>query len=448
MIDLRISSHALAVARIVFYASVAGELVGLYRWRRVSYLPEHWWVSDLVLPLAILAALLALAGCFAKPAIVATWALGWLALNVSRHQYHYDCMIEQFAFVFLFAPNRTALSVDAWRRREIAPALVPPWFALLLFAGLAAVYLGSLPFRFVSESWLTGAVVPLAATAPVFARFPLPDSLAVDWLLRASTYSGLAYEMLFPLVAVRRLRLPVALAGIAMHLGIAVMLPLPWFGLGLAGLVAAFLPWGIGDGVPAPEPLWRRRLGTALVATLALSQALVLVGSPRGPVDRLAGLYPHPIFWDWHFRLDRPILRYVADLDGRSIEIPSFDERGAPTVTNRYWTLTGFALRSTSDWEGRLSRYLRGHAAMLGAETLTVRIAWKAAPLPLDGDPERIRAARDAPWREAGVWRLDRGAESFTWTPEFLSVYGGAGSAGRVEYREREAAEPFILEGK
>jgi hypothetical protein len=203
---------------------------------------------------------------------------------------------------------------------------------------------------------------------------------------------------------VRSSRPVIVVLGMLIHAGIAFFYPLPWFGLGVAGLVAAFLPVGSRGSVAEPRPATalRRaapRLGYALCAVLALAQLVLAAGYHRSVVHDVTGVYRHPIFFDWHFVISKPIYAFRAVRDGREVAIPSFDAQGRPEVRNRYWTLLAFRVRGTRGPQ-LVDRYLAGWFTKEGWAEGPVRIYAKDVALPsLELDFSANDRIAERPWR-------------------------------------------------
>jgi hypothetical protein len=472
------SHTALSVARIFFYLSVVGELTALYLWREVSFLPQHVWVSDAVLPAAIVAAALAAIGFRTRFATLLAFPLVFFVFHVARDQYHYDAIVENFCFVFLFAPAPLRLAVDASLRARFGDAgadagdaepPVPAPFVFLFYVALVLLYTGAIYYRFISDVWVDGTVLWLSATAPIFSTGRLPDLFAVPALTRVASYVAFAYELLFPLVIVRKLRAPLAVVGVGLHLGIAVLLPLPWFGLGLAGMVAAFLPWERLSRRRADESVAAERVvgfsrpravATLMVAAVLLSAQLWLeLGLPRTVVHDVTGVSTHPIFWDWHFKLRRPALSFVLEHGGELTRLPSFDDGGRPEISSRYWTKLGFLMRSKPAWEYYVYRYVRGWSAALGVAPDVVHVYWKDVRLEQsDVEVASVERVRARPWEYAGSLRFGPDGELVaSWDPAFLArfdpsmletVKGGGGAPQVVAYQQVEAQAPLVWEDR
>ncbi len=478
--DLAVTHLSLSITRIAFYTAVFGDLVDIYSSRSSIYLPQHSWVGDAAVPLCLLTTALVVVGYRTRLFLVANYFLVFLVLYAARAQYHFDFIVRCASFVFLFSPAPRRLSVDSFLRRvEDGPEpLVPRRFVVLMFASLGLMYLDSIFWKYDSISWRTGSTFWLAAGLPIFSAHRLPEWLEIDWLMRVATYVALLYETIFPLVLIRRLRTPVAVTGILLHVGIAVFFPLPWFGIGVAALVAMFVRWEallghvIRPSTPAPARarpvpadrspahIQKCRVATtvtyAVVATMALCQGTVMNDRrDRWIVHDVMGIYPHPIFVDLQFNLRRPVLRYETETDGETVAIPSFDHQGYPTVDGRLWTeLVGY-LRFDEDWEARLYRYLDGWLQKNELEPRPIRVYYKdvmlAAPILDFAERKRIEQ-RD--WVFAGTITVGPRGEMVTrWEPRFLARYDprklNPKDAERpwirvIDYGEYERAQPFL----
>ena len=478
--DFAVTHLSLSITRIAFYTAVFGDLVDIYSSRSSIYLPQHSWVGDAAVPLCLLTTALVVVGYRTRLFLVANYFLVFLVLYAARAQYHFDFIVRCASFVFLFSPAPRRLSVDSFlRRADSGPEpLVPRRFVVLMFASLALMYLDSIFWKYASTSWRTGSTFWLAAGLPIFSAHRLPEWMEIDWLMRVATYVALLYETLFPLVLIRRLRTSVAVTGILLHLGIAVFFPLPWFGLGVAALVAMFVRWEallghiVRRGTPAPDggrpvPVDRQpaheqngRVATpvtyAVVAAMALCQATVINDRrDRWIVHDVMGIYPHPIFIDLQFNLRRPVLRYEVEKDGRTIPIPSFDEQGYPTVDGRLWTELVAYLRFDPAWEARLYRYLDGWLEENSVEESPVKVYYKDVVLaaPVLDFPERERMERRQ-WALAGTIAITARGQMLTrWEPAFLARYDQRKLNPKnpestwtriIDYGEYERAQPLF----
>jgi hypothetical protein len=117
--------------------------------------------------------------------------------------------------------------VDRWLRvrRGIEPPGEPapaaPWAQRLIQIQLAVAYLATVRWKLAGHTWVDGTAVYYATRLHEFARFPVPYVFDHLWTIKLMTWGTLAVELaLGTLVWFRRLRYPVLLAGLLLHLGL------------------------------------------------------------------------------------------------------------------------------------------------------------------------------------------------------------------------------------
>ena len=157
-----------------------------------------------------------------------------------------DGLLRLIAFYLMLAPAGAALSLDRLRTDRddfwSFPARAP-WAMRLLQIQLSVVYIGGLWIKVQGTTWNAGTAVSYAVRITDLNRFPLPGALTHSLLLsNLLTFGTLALELaLGLLVWNRRLRLPVLLAGVSLHLGIEYSIRVGFFSLGMLTLYLAFL---------------------------------------------------------------------------------------------------------------------------------------------------------------------------------------------------------------
>jgi hypothetical protein len=148
-----------------------------------------------------------------------------------------------------------------------------------------------------------------------------------SWIWRSAGYGVVWFELLFWLLYVwRRTRVPALLAGILMHVGIALVYPIPVFGWIMVSIYAGLLPEGwyrpIEKSIRASArnvvPLSPRMI-TGIATAYALSVAAVYAPGylPVKAVRKIAwltaGIVPHEVFAENAFsRYDYQLLRLVG----------------------------------------------------------------------------------------------------------------------------------------
>ncbi len=177
-----------------------------------------------------------------------------------------DGLLRVIAFYLMLAPAGAALSLDRLRTHRDDFWKFPPrapWPMRLLQLQLSVVYIGGLWIKVQGTTWNAGTAVSYAVRITDLNRFPLPGGLTHSLLLsNLLTFGTLALELsLGLLVWNRRLRLPVLLAGIGLHLGIEYSIRVGFFSLGMLTLYLAFLDphWVEAQLLALRDRLQRRR---------------------------------------------------------------------------------------------------------------------------------------------------------------------------------------------
>ena len=229
------------------------------------------------------------------------------------------------------------------------------------------------------------------------------------------------------------------ITGVLLHLGIAFFLPIPNFGLGFAtlylflvdwGPIARKLGWTGAAEVVAPAAPRRPALGYLLPAFLAVGEAVGTV--PTRLVPALAAIKPtlasfglmnYGLYLDFHFTNPKPIVRFVVTSGGRAVDVPSFDERGYPQTTNRYWALLAIGslrdLPGTPDGDVEVNRYLTGVLTRAGVRDAEFSLYARDVRIPLEVNPHLAEDLARRPWTlmATGVYRTGHSEISWTGSP-------------------------------
>jgi len=138
-----------------------------------------------------------------------------------------DAILRLAAFYLIFSAAGRALSVD--RRLRIRRGLEPrgepapaaPWAQRLIQIQLAVVYLATVYWKLQGKPWVDGTAVYYVTRLQELHRFPVPFLFDNLWTLKLMTWGTLAVEFAVgALVWFRKLRYPVLLAGVLLHLGL------------------------------------------------------------------------------------------------------------------------------------------------------------------------------------------------------------------------------------
>lgn len=456
--DFTMSHQALSVFRFSFFIVTFCEFVQLYRYRNFFF-DDHDWVGRAALHLLLAITLGLAVGWKIRYLKFLNYILVLVVLDKVTFHYHIDHVIHCVSFLFLFAPESSTLSVDALQcRASPPPNYVSKWFFVLIFLGTELIYFDSLFHKFRSRLWMEGLAFYYPAAMPHFSTGVFQESFEIPIVMKLASHAALALEVLFPLVLFKRFRPVVVLIGLALHLGIVVFFPIPWFGLLLCALYMIYLPWEklFAKGsrvVPRADNQREARIGAAISAVLIVSQLLYIVEfsgvdesrSWPGKVRRFLhkrnhdlsnfiGTVPHPVYVDAHFTLQKPLLRFeLIGQDGTTLLVPTYTLKGYPEypeTTGRLWVVETFYFRGEGSdlnqvfesWSRFIEKWAERETVNL--EDYTISVSYKLALVDFLIDFDANNRIEDAPWNHAGTLTYKAG-KGFTanWEAEFESLY-------------------------
>jgi hypothetical protein len=209
-----------------------------YRWSLFRAFPSMGaiWAGDIV----FLASLLGVA-FLKRPrvAIVLAWALhvSFIHRNLAVN-YGADLISCFYLFYLLFADYRE----DRDFRPGDLRATLGSMAYRLCQVQLCIIYAYSGLKKLKGVSWWNGEAIWNSLAQTQLARWDFSWMAYFPLMLAAATFLTLAWEIYFPvLVWIKPIRIPMLIAGVLLHLGIAIGLNLPFFGLLMALTYVFFL---------------------------------------------------------------------------------------------------------------------------------------------------------------------------------------------------------------
>jgi hypothetical protein len=153
-----------------------------------------------------------------------------------------DLLLRELAFFVMLMPAGETWSLDA-RRRGVERLRAPCGLRLVQLQ-ISALYLFSVWAKVRGHDWNDGTAVGIALQLEDLQRFPVPEQVATSLPVSAVlTYASLVVESALAVgLWLPRLRYPVMLAGIGLHLGIEASLLIGWFSLAVVSSYLAFVP--------------------------------------------------------------------------------------------------------------------------------------------------------------------------------------------------------------
>jgi hypothetical protein len=270
--------------------------------------------------LGLLAACILVGYCYRLAAV-----LFWLGftyvflLDESRYLNHFY-LISLLSFLLVFVPAHRALSVDAWRRPQLASGLAPAWALWLLRAQIGLVYFYG-GIAKLNVDWLQGE--PMRMWLARRTDFPvIGQYFTAEWMVLSFVWGGLLLDLLIvPLLLYRRTRWWAFLAAVAFHLMNARLFEIgifPWFML-LATMIFFPPDWprrvvSIFRRQPDPDPNLEHQAAAAIAPTRVWQRAIIALWAIYLGVQLVAPLrhfaYPGRVDWteeghrfSWHMKL-------------------------------------------------------------------------------------------------------------------------------------------------
>lgn len=146
-----------------------------------------------------------------------------------------DTFLRVAGFFLIFAPAGAALSLDRLirvRKGLEGPEISPraPWAQRMIQFELALLYLVSFWWKMKGHTWLNGTALYYVTHLHSIKRFPLPGWIQYPGILKAGGWFILVLEFcLGTLIWFRRLRYPLLLLGLLLHLSIEYAINIPMF---------------------------------------------------------------------------------------------------------------------------------------------------------------------------------------------------------------------------
>ncbi len=186
-----------------------------------------------------------LLGCWTRLSAVVAWLLAVSFSNINPAITNAGDEVRNIMlFYMMLCPCGAAWSLDRRRRGDSGPALVWPWPLRLLFVQMMLIYFVNGACKLLGPQWRGGDSLYYVLADLTLTRWSLAQLPVAHGLTRLLTWTVLAWEVSFPLLAALRWTRPAALAfGVLFHIGIFVFLELGMFAPYMLCLYLPLLPW-------------------------------------------------------------------------------------------------------------------------------------------------------------------------------------------------------------
>ena len=440
----------LGAFRILFSLIVLGEVLQLWYFRHLVFDPVPYLetsfesASWLYLPWIAAVVCMVIGIRFRVAAIINYVYVVWLVTGTDTFLYHFDFTMVGTSACFIFMPMTRALSLEARNGSgsKSVPAICP---ILLLLLGLYLVYFDSIFHKLGPEMWLKGLSFWLPASLPqtsVFDLFPILDSQPISL---AAGYLAFLTEVSFCLLVWwRPARWPLILLGSTLHIGIALVFPILWFGLGAAAFYLLLIPSTFWKRVGVYEPSYSREAEfpgrvVSIATACAIGVILFVQGSLiaryapfrclnsfyqqtfgrygfsarataaiHATAQRFGGFAPHPVYVDVHFREYDHIIAIRQPHPHEDDHIPLIDRAGHVGWYNsgRFFVYWSFRADAPQVSQGALRRGIKRYTAFWagkqGMDLFSQKTSFPLFYKKVNGDfewkPDVLRQALCDPW--------------------------------------------------
>ncbi|WP_235912423.1 HTTM domain-containing protein [Ruania zhangjianzhongii] len=293
LVDAKRARYGLAITRILLGVTGLGLLATNFRTRYYAFGSGSAWNGEAAQPVsdfpqipifsgfhrvalndtAFTAAYLALAALavlvilgwrmkIVLPVYFVAW-VSFIEMNDSLGDQG-DNMYRITLLALLFADTAGRWSLDArrrarlpeggtwWQRAWRGGPFVPAWITnsahnLVLVAvacHVCFVYASGALYKAGGEPWQHGYAIYNPLHTQRFGTWPELSELFTTWspMVTAISWSSIILQMAFPMMLLRRFTRVIALVGIgSFHLGIAILMGLPWFSLAMIAIDAIFI---------------------------------------------------------------------------------------------------------------------------------------------------------------------------------------------------------------
>jgi hypothetical protein len=170
----------------------------------------------------------------------------WRAIGI-QHGWGWAATIIPILAYVVLAPSGARYSLDALirKRRGLSPASdkMTAWPMRILLVHIACVYLAAAWHRFDDPAWTDGQAVYVALTNSVFSRFPGADFHEWKSVMWVACWLAWTLELAAPLLLfIPRVRVPVAIGLIGMHVGLELTSCVGWWQILMSVVLITVLP--------------------------------------------------------------------------------------------------------------------------------------------------------------------------------------------------------------
>ncbi|MCO6357458.1 HTTM domain-containing protein [Roseivirga pacifica] len=289
LLNKKVDATGLAIFRIFYSVILLCEVGQIFYFKELIFDKIPFLESaDIDLSYALIVWMFSLVlivfGLFTRTATVLNYAFSIVFIaTIKSYEYHMFYIYMGVNFLLMFVRVERCLSLDNLRlflkkpEANVDKSGSAFDYYIIAFVGIGLVYLDSVFYKWDSYYWLKGLGLWLPASFTNLTIFDTSWLLNAKWLVLGLGYLTLMFETVFIFLLHKpKLRVPLLIIGMGLHLGIIIEFPIPWFGLGVSALYLLLVP-----------QKWWRILG----GFLGLSKQKLTVHSiPQKPIENLVGV--------------------------------------------------------------------------------------------------------------------------------------------------------------
>lgn len=258
------SALALGIFRIVYFSLLFVEVFQTFYFRHlifdpVPYLDESAFASGSLLIIWLVVIFMIIIGLKTRLSLLINYLFSVIVLGYSlrttygsMHEYHIDTQLLTLSLVLMFVPLARRLSLDTLLdklkyssiAREYVPKRTVSSLVYIVLAFLAgAIYFDAGIWKVFSPMWQEGLGVWLPATLPNTTHLNLSFLLNTEWLVIFLSHLTVFFQVTYIFfIWFKRVKMLYIMIGIALHIGIFLSFPIPWFALTMVALYLALIP--------------------------------------------------------------------------------------------------------------------------------------------------------------------------------------------------------------
>ena len=246
--DKKIDGTGLAVFRIVYSLILLCEITQLHYFRhlifdKIPYIDEA--EINFAIPISIwfITIVFILFGAFTRFFTIINYIIGLILVgSIDTFEYHVFYAYMGINFMLMFMPVSKCLSLDRLFNKlkysnttfQYNPSknVSQFYYFIIPLMGLGIVYLDSVFYKMVTPMWYNGLGSWLPSSLPMMTHTNTSILLNMEWLEKGIGWVTILFETVFIFLFFRKKwRIVITIFGLALHLGILLEFPIPWFAL-------------------------------------------------------------------------------------------------------------------------------------------------------------------------------------------------------------------------